>query len=133
MLVVDASCLYEVVVDAEQAEDVRARLSGDPDHAAPPLIDAEVLWIVRRDHLLGRLDATGARQAVEDLGDWPGERFGHRALLERAFELRATLRSWDGLYVALAAALGATLLTLDGRLARAHGPLCPIDVVGRGA
>ena len=38
------------------------------------------------DYLLARLDLTAATQAVEDLRDWPGERFGHRALLERAWE-----------------------------------------------
>jgi predicted nucleic acid-binding protein len=129
MLIVDASCLYEVVADAERAEQVRVRLAGDPDHAAPHVIDAEVLGVVRRDHLLGRLDATAARQAVEDLRDWPGERFGHRGLLERAWELRHDVRSWDALYVALAEALGATLLTLDERLARARGAACAIEVV----
>jgi len=116
-------------VDAERAEHVRVRLASDPDQAAPHVIDAEVLGVVRRDQLLGRLDATAARQAVEDLRDWPGERFGHRALLERAWELRASVRSWDALYVALAEALDATLLTLDDRLARAGGPTCPIEVV----
>jgi predicted nucleic acid-binding protein len=129
MLIVDASCLYEVLADAERAESVRLRLAGDPDHAAPQLIDAEVLGVIRRDHALGRLDATAARQAVEDLRDWPGERFGHRGLLERAWELRDTVRSWDALYVALAEALDATLLTLDERLARAAGPGCAIEVV----
>jgi predicted nucleic acid-binding protein len=129
MLIVDASCLYEVVVDAERSEQVRERLAGDPDHAAPHLVDGEVLSIVRRDHLLGRLDATAARQAIEDLRDWPGERYGHRALLERAWELRDTLRAWDALYVALAEALDATLITLDARLGRAHGPSCSIDVI----
>lgn len=129
MLIVDASCLYEVVADAERAEHVRVRLASDPDQAAPHVIDAEVLGIVRRDHLLGRLDATAARQAVEDVRDWPGERFGHRALLERAWGLRDAVRSWDALYVALAEALDATLLTLDERLARARGPVCPIEVV----
>ena len=129
MLIVDASCLYEVVVDGELAEDVRLRLTREPDQAAPHVIDAEVLGVVRRDHLLGNLDATAARQAVEDLRDWPGERFGHRALLERAWELRASVRSWDALYVALAEALDATLLTLDERLGRAEGPTCRIEVV----
>jgi predicted nucleic acid-binding protein len=129
MLIVDASCLYEVLADAERAESVRLRLAGDPDHAAPQLIDAEVLGVIRRDHALGRLDATAARQAVEDLRDWPGERFGHRALLERAWELRDAVRSWDALYVALAEALDATLLTLDERLAGAAGPECTIEVV----
>jgi predicted nucleic acid-binding protein len=129
MLIVDASCLYEVVVDAERAEQVRERLANDPDQAAPHLVDGEVLSIVRRDHLLGRLDATAAHQAIEDLRDWPGERFGHRGLLERAWELRGTVRAWDALYVALAEALDATLLTLDARLGRADGPTCMIDVV----
>ncbi len=129
MLVVDASCLYEVVADAAQAEQVRAQLALDPDHAAPHVVDVEVLSVVRRDHLLGRLDATAARQAVEDLHDWPGERFGHRSLLERAWELRSTVRTWDAMYVALAEVLDAPLLTLDQRLGRVQGLACPIVVI----
>lgn len=129
MLVVDASCLYEVLTDAEQAEQVRERLSLDTDQAAPHVIDAEVLGVLRRDHMLGRLDATAARQAVDDLRDWPGERYGHRALLERAWEIRHTVRTWDAMYVALAEALGATLLTLDGRLGRVEGLECRVEVV----
>ena len=133
MLIVDASCLYEVVADAVQSEQVRERLASDPDHAAPHVIDAEVLGIIRRDHMLGRLDRTAARQAVEDLREWPGERFGHRALLERAWELRDVLRTWDALYVALAEALDATLLTLDERLGRVKGLTCRVEVLGASA
>jgi predicted nucleic acid-binding protein len=129
MLVVDASCLYEVIVDAEQAEQVRTRLAIDTDHAAPHVIDVEVLSIVRRDRALGRLDPTAAHQAVEDLRDWPGERFGHRSLLERAWELRDNVRAWDAVYVALAEALDGTLLTLDRRLARVQGLACAVEVV----
>ena len=81
MLIVDASCLYEVVADTTQAEQVRRRMAADRDHAAPHVIDAEVLGIIRRDRMLGRLDDTAARQAMEDLRDWPAERFGHRMLL----------------------------------------------------
>jgi predicted nucleic acid-binding protein len=130
MLVVDASCLYEVVADAVLAEQVRERLAADLDQAAPHVIDVEVLGIVRRDRLLGRLDETAASQAVEDLRDWPGERFGHRTLLDRAWELRENVRGWDAVYVALAEALDATLLTLDGRLGRVAGLACPVEVVG---
>ena len=129
MLIVDASCLYEVLADAERSERVRDRLAADPDQGAPHVIDVEVLSIVRRDRMLGRLDATAALQAVEDLRDWPGERFGHRGLLERAWELQETVRAWDAVYVALAEALGATLVTLDARLARASGLGCPIEVL----
>lgn len=129
MLVVDASCLYEVVADGTMAEGVRRRLAADPDHAAPHVVDVEVVSVIRRDHRVGRLDETAAAQAVEDLRDWPGERFGHQPLLDRLWELRATVRAWDAMYVALAEALGATLLTLDARLAAAPGPRCRIEVV----
>ncbi|GAC1604042.1 MAG: PIN domain-containing protein [Acidimicrobiales bacterium] len=129
MLVVDASCLYEVVADTVNASGVRNRLAADPDHVAPALIDAEVIGVIRRDALAGRLDATAAAQAVLDLRDWPGERFGHHRLLDRVWELRATVRSWDGFYVALAEALDATLVTTDARLAAAPGPRCAIEVL----
>jgi len=130
MLIVDASCLYETVADGIHAERVRERLARDPDQAAPHLIDAEVLGIIRRDHRLGRLDGTAASQAVDDLRAWPGERFGHRLLLDRAWELRDNVRSWDALYVALAEALDATLITLDERLTRATGLRCTIELIG---
>lgn len=129
MLVVDASCLYEVVADGSDAEAVRRRLAADHDQGAPQLVDAELLGLIRRDLLMGRLDVTAASQAVTDLRDWPGERFDHRLLLDRAWELRGTVRSWDALYVALAEATQATLITRDGRLARASGPSCRIEVI----
>ena len=129
MLVVDASCLYAVVAATADAAAVRERLAADDQQAAPHLVDAEVLGVIRRHHLAGDLDATAAALAVDDLRAWPGERYGHRALLDRAWELRATVRSWDALYVALAEALEGTLLTADARLAGARGPRCPIEVV----
>jgi predicted nucleic acid-binding protein len=129
MLIVDATCLYEVVADTHQAEAIRARLAADHDHAAPHVVDVEVMNVIRRHAMAGRLDATAANQAIDDLRDWPGERFGHRALLTRAWELRHNVRGWDAIYVALAEVLDATVLTLDGRLSTASGPTCPIEVV----
>ncbi len=129
MLVVDASCLFEVLIGGRSAEAIRDRLARDSDHAAPHSVDVEVFGVVRREHSLGRLDRTEAAQAVEDLEAWPGERFGHRLLHSRAWQLRDTVRGWDAMYVALAEALGATLVTLDRRLAGASGPGCPIEVI----
>jgi len=130
MLIVDASCLYEVVADTDRADTVRERLALDSEHAAPSVIDVEVVSVIRRDHLLGHLDATAADQAaVEDLRDWPGERFGPRPLLGRVSELRGSLRTWDAFYVALAEAMQAKLITADARLARAPGPRCAIEIV----
>jgi predicted nucleic acid-binding protein len=129
MLVVDASALFEVVTDTERAELIRERLAADPNHAAPHVVDIEVFSLIRRDHLAGALDETAAALAVDDLRSWPGERYGHRALLERAWDLRHAVRGWDAAYVALAEVLGATLLTLDGRLARAVASTCDVDLV----
>lgn len=129
MLVVDASCLIEVLTGGPGAETVRRKLVGDRDHAAPHIIDVEVFGVIRREHLRGRLDATAAAQAVEDLRLWPGERFGHRLLLARCWQLRETVRGWDAMYVALAEALDAVLLTTDRRLAAANGPTCRIEVL----
>ena len=131
MLIVDASCLYEVLAGTPGAEQIRRRLAADGDHAAPHVIDVEVLGVIRRDFLLGRLDATAATQAIEDLRDWPGERFGHRALLDRAWQLRHSVRPWDAMYVALAEALQSVLLTTDARLAGVTGLHCGVDVVPR--
>ncbi len=130
MLVVDASCLVEVLTGGRGAEVVRQRLTADRDHAAPHVIDVEVFGVIRRERLRGRLDHTGAAQAIEDLQDWPGERFSHRPLLTRAWQLRHTVRGWDAMYVALAEALDAVLLTTDRRLAAATGPTCRIETVG---
>lgn len=129
MLVVDASCLYAVLVGTDGSEAIRRRMVADPDLAAPDLIDVEVLGVISRDRRRGRLDATAAYQAVDDLVLWPAERFGHRPLVPRAWELRDNVRTWDAMYVALAEALSATLITLDSRLAGSVGPECAIEVV----
>ena len=133
MLVVDASCLFEVVADTPRAAEIAARLAKDVDQLAPHVVDVEVMSVIRAQYLQGRLDGTAAGQAVTDLRDWPGERFGHRWLIERAWELRESVRGWDAFYVALAEAFDATLLTMDERLARAHGPTCRIEIPGSAA
>lgn len=129
MLVVDASCLFEVVASTRRGEAIRQRLSTDTDHTAPHVIDVEVLNVIRREHLRGKLDSTAAHQAVEDLRDWNGERFSHRQLIERAWDLRDRVRGWDAFYVALAEALGAALITIDVRLSRAKGLACDVEVM----
>ena len=129
MLVVDASCLCEVLIGAPRAEAIRRRLASDEDQMAPHIVDVEVFGVIRRERLRGRLDRTEAAQAIEDLAAWPGERFGHRLLLARAWELRDNVRGWDAMYVALAEALDAVLITTDRRLAAADGPACRIETI----
>ena len=130
MLVVDASVLFEVVADTPGSSPLRERLLAHSDLVAPHLIDAEVLGVIAREHRLGRLDETAAHQAVDDLRTWPGERWPVQQLLPRAWELRNNVRSYDAIYVALAEALDAPLITLDARLARASGVRCIVELAG---
>ena len=129
MLVVDASCICELLIRDRAGNAIRESLAADPDHAAPHIVDIEVFGVVRRERLRGNLDLTQATQAIELLQAWPAERFGHRLLLERAWELRDNLRGPDALYVALAEALDAVLITTDRRLAAATGPDCRIETI----
>lgn len=132
MLVVDASCLFEVLTRTRRAAAVDRWLAASDDHVAPHVIDVEVFGVIRREHLRGHLDRTEAAQALEDLDAWPAERFPHGPLLSRAWELRDSVRGWDAMYVALAEALEAVLITTDRRLAATTGPSCRIEVVGDG-
>jgi predicted nucleic acid-binding protein len=128
VLVVDASCLYEALTDSSAGAAVRRRLGDDPDQFAPHVVDVEVFGVIRRCWLRGELDDTAAALAVTSLREWPGERVPHAPLLTRAWELRASVRGWDAVYVALAELLGSPLLTLDRRLATATGPRCPVEL-----
>jgi predicted nucleic acid-binding protein len=128
MLVVDASTLFEVVASTPRAGSIRAVLAADPDHAAPHLVDAEVMSVIQRQYRRGALDATAGGQAVDDLCSWPGERWPHAAFAPSVGELRNSVRSHDAYHVALAEALDAPLATCDDRLARAIGPMCEIVV-----
>jgi predicted nucleic acid-binding protein len=56
VIVVDASCLFEVVVDTPRSESIRERLGAEPDQAEPHIVDIEVFSLIRRDHLAGTID-----------------------------------------------------------------------------
>jgi predicted nucleic acid-binding protein len=118
ILVVDASAAVEYLLRTSLGRRVAGLLEG-PALAAPELLDAEVLAVLRREVLAGRLVERRAREAVADLADWRVERVGHRELLDEAWSLRARVTAYDALYVALARHRSAALVTADGPLARA--------------
>ena len=103
----------------------------DPEVAlhAPHLADVEVAQVLRRYVREGGLEVEAGRAGLETLSLLDLERHSHEPLLERVWALRANLTPYDAVYVALAEALGARLLTCDGRLARAPGLLGRVDVV----
>ena len=130
MIVVDASTVVAALLDAGQGgDDAREVMLGEDAHA-PHLLDVEVLSAVRRHGLSGRLGDTAARDAVTAMRDLPVIRHGHDVLLDRALQLRDSITAYDGVYVALAEILGATLVTGDRRLSRAPGLRCLVSVIG---
>lgn len=129
MLVVDASVLAPVVADAGiDGGTFRARLRGEVI-AGPDLLRMEVMSVVRRQALSGALTRAEADTAIEDLLDLPLSVFPTSSLLRRAWALRDNITPYDGCYIALAEALGCSLLTADVRLANAPGSRCPIDIL----
>jgi predicted nucleic acid-binding protein len=57
-------------------------------------------------------------------------RHEHRPLVRRVWGLRTSLAAYDAVYVALAEALAAPLLTCDAKRARAHRYKAKIELVG---
>jgi len=126
MIVVDASVLATALGDdGPEGAEARARLR-DEDLAAPEIIDLEIASVWRRT----LSDRRRAELALADLADIPLRRAPHLPLLKRCWELRHNLTPYDASYVALAEALGVTLLTADRRLARASGIRCSVATFG---
>lgn len=93
------------------------------DIHAPALVDVEVTQTLRGLLRAAKLDLEGAEVARDELALLGVRRHPDSALLRRAWELRDVCTTYDGLYVALAEALEASLLTRDARLARGAGGL----------
>lgn len=129
MIVVDASVLAPALGDdAGDGDRARGRLHGER-LAAPGLIYLEVGSVWRRQVATGRLSARRAGLALDDLAALPLRQTSHARLLPRCWELRENVSIYDAAYVALAEALGVTLLTADKRLARAPGPSCSVELI----
>lgn len=130
MIVVDASAVIEILLRTPAAKAVEARMF-DPAETlhAPHLLDVEVAQVIRRYAVGGMIDADRGRVALDDLVDLPVRRYSHAVLLPRVWELRNNFTAYDAVYVALAEALDATLLTRDTRLAAAPGHRARIECV----
>ena len=130
MIVLDASALVELLLDTPLGQAVATRIA-DPAVGlhVPHLADVEVVQALRRYARDGELDAAEAAVALEDLRALDLQRHAHEPLLDRAWKLRQNLSAYDAVYVALAEVLDTTLLTCDGRLARAPGVARRVEVV----
>jgi predicted nucleic acid-binding protein len=130
-LVIDASGLiFALLGRSDQAAGLRRRLAVEVCHA-PHLIDAEVDSVLRRHVLRASLPTVDAEILLRlgaPLVDHRHQMTG--ALARAAWAMRQNLGFYDALYVALAAGLGAPLVTANRRLSRAPGPGCAVEHVG---
>jgi predicted nucleic acid-binding protein len=130
--VVDASVLVEFLAGGEHGEEAEHAIGRERWIWTPALVDAEVGQALRRQVRGGELSARKAGAALDDLLEMRVQKVPHRHLIDRAWELRDNVSFYDGLYVALAEALDAPLLTLDGKLSRASGLRTEVELIGEG-
>ena len=122
MIVLDASALVELLLDTPAGRAIATRIA-DPALGlhVPHLADVEVTQALRRYARDGEIAEADAAAAIEDLCVLDLQRHAHEPLLERVWALRQNLSAYDAVYVALAEALDAPLVTCDAKLARAPG------------
>ena len=130
MIVVDASALLEFLLQTTVGTRVEARLFRDEDELhAPHLLDVEMVQGLRRLVRTGEVLPGRADEAIADLADLDLHRHSHVDLLARAWKLRDNISAYDAMYLALAEAIEATVVTCDSPLARAPGHRARIEVI----
>jgi predicted nucleic acid-binding protein len=131
MIVLDASAAIDLLLNspASGARIARRVAVERTGIIAPHLIDAEVGQVLRRFLLAEEISVQRARAALADFAELPIARYPHLPLVERAFALRANASFYDALYLALAEAVDAPLITCDGSLARIPGVKAVVEVL----
>jgi predicted nucleic acid-binding protein len=130
VIVVDASALLELLLQTPLGARVESRLFRDDDELhAPHLVDVEVVQGLRRLVRMGEVSSGRADEAIGDLTDLDLHRHPHVDLLGRAWKLRDNMSAYDAIYVALAEAMEATIVTCDSPLAKAPGHRVRIEVL----
>jgi predicted nucleic acid-binding protein len=95
---------------------------------APDLVNVEVLHVLRRIARADEITSERCDELRRDFADLPIHTYPSWPLLERAWALRDNFTVYDAMYVALAEALEARLVTADRALARAAGAHTPVRV-----
>ena len=107
----------------------RTALRRDPEWAAPEHWKAEVFSAIRGLALGRKIGEEQARHAVDRLPRLAVDCISLDGLLSRMWQLRNAVGGYDSGYVALAEARDLTLVTSDGRLARAATPFCRVEFI----
>jgi predicted nucleic acid-binding protein len=125
--VLDASVVTDAMaVSGHPGDTARRLIASERRLHVPAILGAEVTSALRemvRRRLLSAGDARGAAVRANSLR---ARRYPFEPFLERAWELRESVTTYDAWYVALAEALQVVLVTSHDRLRRAAGPRCPV-------
>jgi predicted nucleic acid-binding protein len=109
---------------------VRSHLTADHTLHAPELLGVELVSVLRRLVRTGQLHEAEALTALDTFAALGIETYEHQPFLPRCLELRDSLTAYDALYVSLAEALHAPLLTCDAKLARSTGHAAKVQHIG---
>jgi len=130
VIVVDASAMLEFLLQTPLGARVEARLFRDAEEFhAPHLVDVEVTQGLRRLVRAGEVTPTRAAEALADLVELDLHRHPHLDLLTRAWHLRDNVTAYDAVYLSLAEALDATVITCDIPLTKTPGHRARIEAV----
>lgn len=114
MIVIDASAMVEALLGRDADLDLINALADDI--AAPHLLDVDVLSVLRRLLLAGKLEPAVAEEAGRNHFAFTIGRYESHPLADRIWALRHQYTSYDASYLALAEVLDAPLFTCDAKL-----------------
>lgn len=131
MIVADASVVIDMLLGpgSEAGDRLSDHFAAGDQVCAPHLLDAEVGQTLRRFLASGDITTDEAWSMISVTAELPINRYSHRGLLPRAFDLRENVTVYDALYLALAEMIDRPLLTGDGRLQGVPGCDAFVEVV----
>ncbi len=130
MIVLDASALIELLLNTEPGRRLATRIVNPRVMLhAPHLVDLEVAQALRRYVRHGEISDARAQIALQHLALLDLNRYAHSDFLPRIWALKDNVSAYDGAYVSLAEAIGATLVTGDRRLTKAAGTRAVIELL----
>ena len=131
LVVVDASLVLAATLYGGAVGRWASTLLAEQTLAAPELLPAETTNALRKSVLARTASQEEAALVLAELKDLRVDYYPFAPFMERVWELRTHVTSYDAWYVALAEHLNAHLATLDRRLTNAPGARCrfltPVD------
>jgi predicted nucleic acid-binding protein len=132
LIVVDASAIVELLIaqDEPRRAAVAARVVGGSALYAPDYLDVEVVSAMRGIARVNPIVAQDGPALLKQLTRMPIRREQlSEVALQRVWQLRDNMTTYDAGYVALAELLGATVLTTDAKFTGPPRLGCAIEVI----